>query len=178
MSLPATLYDKIWQAHLVDEQEDGACLLYIDAHVIHEVTTPQAFEGLRAANRPVRRPDCTLATVDHIIPTNSRRGYKSATQFIPNPYRLQVTTLEQNVADFGLTYYGMTDKRQGIVHVIAAEQGFTLPGKTLCCGDSHTSTNGAFGALAWGIGCSEVEHVLATQTIVTRKSKNMRVTVD
>jgi 3-isopropylmalate dehydratase len=176
---PKTIYDKIWDAHLVDQQDDGACLIYIDAHLVHEVTTPQAFEGLRAASRSVRRPDCTLATVDHNIPTVSRRGFKSVTQFINEPdSRVQVATLEQNVVDFGLTYYGMTDKRQGIVHVIGPEQGFTLPGKTVCCGDSHTSTHGAFGALAWGIGTSEVEHVLATQTLLTRRSKNMRVAVN
>jgi len=179
VSPPRTIYDKIWEAHLVDQQDDGACLIYIDAHLVHEVTTPQAFEGLRAAKRPVRRPDCTLATVDHNIPTVSRRGFKNVTTFINEPdSRIQVATLEQNVVDFGLTYYGMTDKRQGIVHVIGPEQGFTLPGKTVCCGDSHTSTHGAFGALAWGIGTSEVEHVLATQTLLTRKSKNMRVTVN
>lgn len=179
ISPPQTLYDKIWDAHLVDQQDDGACLIYIDAHLIHEVTSPQAFEGLRTANRTVRRPDCTLATVDHNIPTVSRRGFKSVSQFINElDSRLQVATLEQNVVDFGLTYYGMTDKRQGIVHVIGPEQGFTLPGKTVCCGDSHTSTHGAFGALAWGIGTTEVEHVLATETLLTRKSKNMRVTVE
>jgi len=176
---PQTIYDKIWNAHLVDEQGDGACLIYIDAHLIHEVTTPQAFEGLRDANRSVRRPDCTLATVDHNIPTVSRRNFKNVSTFINEPdSRIQVATLEQNIKDFGLTYYGMTDKRQGIVHVIGPEQGFTLPGKTICCGDSHTSTHGAFGALAWGIGTSEVEHVLATQTLLTRKSKNMKVTVN
>jgi 3-isopropylmalate dehydratase len=176
---PQTIYDKIWDAHLVDQQDDGACLIFIDAHLVHEVTTPQAFEGLRAANRPVRRPDCTLATVDHNIPTVSRRGFKNVSTFINEPdSRIQVATLEQNVVDFGLTYYGMTDKRQGIVHVIGPEQGFTLPGKTVCCGDSHTSTHGAFGALAWGIGTSEVEHILATQTLLVRKSKNMRVTVN
>ena len=176
---PQTIYDKIWNAHLVDEQNDGACLIYIDAHLIHEVTTPQAFEGLRSANRSVRRPDCTLATVDHNIPTVSRRNFKNVSTFISEPdSRIQVATLEQNIKDFGLTYYGMTDKRQGIVHVIGPEQGFTLPGKTICCGDSHTSTHGAFGALAWGIGTSEVEHVLATQTLLTRKSKNMKVTVN
>jgi len=179
VSPPRTIYDKIWEAHLVDQQDDGSCLIYIDAHLVHEVTTPQAFEGLRAAKRPVRRPDCTLATVDHNIPTVSRRGFKNVQTFINEPdSRIQVATLEQNVVDFGLTYYGMTDKRQGIVHVIGPEQGFTLPGKTVCCGDSHTSTHGAFGALAWGIGTSEVEHILATQTLLTRKSKNMRVTVD
>jgi len=174
-----TIYDKIWNAHLVDEQDDGACVIYIDAHLIHEVTTPQAFEGLRGANRSVRRPDCTLATVDHNIPTVSRRNFKNVSSFINEPdSRIQVATLEQNIKDFGLTYYGMTDKRQGIVHVIGPEQGFTLPGKTICCGDSHTSTHGAFGALAWGIGTSEVEHVLATQTLLTRKSKNMKVSVN
>src|SRR3981189_393117 len=179
LSPPQTIYDKIWDAHLVDQQDDGAALIFIDAHLVHEVTTPQAFEGLRAANRPVRRPDCTLATVDHNIPTVSRRGFKNVTTFINEPdSRVQVATLEQNVVDFGLTYYGMTDKRQGIVHVIGPEQGFTLPGKTLCCGDSHTSTHGAFGALAHGIGTSEVEHVLATQTLIQKKAKNMRAVVD
>src|SRR2546423_3520304 len=179
VSPPQTIYDKIWDAHLVDQQDDGACLIYIDAHLVHEVTTPQAFEGLRAANRAVRRPDCTLATVDHNIPTVSRRGFKNVTTFISEPdSRTQVATLEQNVVDFGLTYYGMTDKRQGIVHVIGPEQGFTLPGKTVCCGDSHTSTHGAFGALAWGIGTSEVEHVLATQTLAQTKPGTMAVAVE
>ncbi|KAJ6088795.1 3-isopropylmalate dehydratase [Penicillium sp. IBT 16267x] len=176
---PRTLYDKVFADHIVNEQEDGTCLLYIDRHLVHEVTSPQAFEGLKNAGRPVRRPDCTLVTVDHNIPTSSRKDFKSAETFIQETdSRLQCTTLEENVKDFGLTYFGMSDKRQGIVHVIGPEQGFTLPGTTVVCGDSHTSTHGAFGALAFGIGTSEVEHVLATQTLLTRKSKNMRVQVD
>ncbi|KAJ5273223.1 3-isopropylmalate dehydratase [Penicillium angulare] len=176
---PRTLYDKVFADHIVNEQEDGTCLLYIDRHLVHEVTSPQAFEGLKNASRGVRRPDCTLVTVDHNIPTSSRKEFKNAETFIrENDSRLQCTTLEQNVKDFGLTYFGMSDKRQGIVHVIGPEQGFTLPGTTVVCGDSHTSTHGAFGSLAFGIGTSEVEHVLATQTLLTRRSKNMRVQVD
>ncbi|KAJ5547974.1 3-isopropylmalate dehydratase [Penicillium frequentans] len=176
---PRTLYDKVFADHIVNEQEDGTCLLYIDRHLVHEVTSPQAFEGLKNAGRPVRRPDCTLVTVDHNIPTSSRKEFKSAETFIQETdSRLQCTTLEENVKDFGLTYFGMSDKRQGIVHVIGPEQGFTLPGTTVVCGDSHTSTHGAFGSLAFGIGTSEVEHVLATQTLLTRRSKNMRVQVD
>ncbi|KAJ5907642.1 3-isopropylmalate dehydratase [Penicillium taxi] len=178
-SKPRTLYDKVFDDHIVNEQDDGTCLLYIDRHLVHEVTSPQAFEGLKNANRGVRRPDCTLVTVDHNIPTSSRKNFKNAAEFIKeNDSRLQCTTLEENVKDFGLTYFGMDDKRQGIVHVIGPEQGFTLPGTTVVCGDSHTSTHGAFGALAFGIGTSEVEHVLATQTLLTRRSKNMRVQVD
>ncbi|KAJ5881641.1 3-isopropylmalate dehydratase fused small/large subunit [Penicillium soppii] len=178
-SKPRTLYDKVFQDHIVNEQEDGTCLIYIDRHLVHEVTSPQAFEGLTNANRKVRRPDCTLVTVDHNIPTSSRKNFKNAADFIKeNDSRLQCTTLEQNVKDFGLTYFGMGDKRQGIVHIIGPEQGFTLPGTTVVCGDSHTSTHGAFGSLAFGIGTSEVEHVLATQTLITRRSKNMRIQVD
>ncbi|KAJ6077401.1 uncharacterized protein N7446_000337 [Penicillium canescens] len=178
-SKPKTLYDKVFSDHIVNEQEDGTCLIYIDRHLVHEVTSPQAFEGLTNASRKVRRPDCTLVTVDHNIPTTSRKNFKNAEEFIKeNDSRLQCTTLEQNVKDFGLTYFGMGDKRQGIVHIIGPEQGFTLPGTTVVCGDSHTSTHGAFGALAFGIGTSEVEHVLATQTLITRRSKNMRVQVD
>ncbi|KAL3470642.1 aconitase family-domain-containing protein [Aspergillus californicus] len=176
---PKTLYDKVVDAHIVNEQEDGTILLYIDRHLVHEVTSPQAFEGLKNASRPVRRPDCTLVTVDHNIPTSSRKNFKNVDEFIEETdSRLQCSTLEDNVKDFGLTYFGMGDNRQGIVHVIGPEQGFTLPGTTVVCGDSHTSTHGAFGALAFGIGTSEVEHVLATQTLITRRSKNMRIQVD
>lgn len=173
-----TMFDKIWDAHLVD-QSDGSSLIYIDRHLVHEVTSPQAFEGLKVAQRRVRRPDCTLVTVDHNVPTSDRSQYKDAASFIQeSASRLQVVTLEQNVQDFGLTYFGMGDKRQGIVHIIGPEQGFTLPGTTIVCGDSHTATHGAFGALAFGIGTSEVEHVLATQTLVQAKAKNMRITVN
>lgn len=174
-----TLYDKVWDDHVVDRQEDGTCLIYIDRHLVHEVTSPQAFEGLRNAGRRVRRPDCTLVTVDHNIPTTPRKNFKNVSTFIEEAdSRTQCETLEQNVKDFGLTYFGMDDDRQGIVHVIGPEQGFTLPGCTVNCGDSHTSTHGAFGALAFGIGTSEVEHVLATQTLLQKKSKNMRIKVD
>ncbi|KLO18085.1 aconitase [Schizopora paradoxa] len=179
VSGPRTLYDKIWDDHVVDVQPDGLTLLYIDRHLVHEVTSPQAFEGLRNASRPVRRPDCTLATVDHNVPTTIRKGFSSVKDFIEEPdSRAQCVALEENVKEFGLTYFGMKDRRQGIVHVIGPEQGFTLPGITCVCGDSHTSTHGAFGSLAFGIGTSEVEHVLATQTLLQKKSKNMRVTVD
>lgn len=176
---PKTLYDKVSEAHIVDERPDGTILLYIDRHLVHEVTSPQAFEGLRNAGRKVRRPDCTLATTDHNIPTSSRRDFKDVRSFIAEPdSRTQCATLEKNVQDFGLTYFGLGDKRQGIVHIIGPEQGFTLPGTTVVCGDSHTSTHGAFGALAFGIGTSEVEHVLATQTLITKRSKNMRIRVE
>jgi len=166
--------------HVVKQTgEDGTCILYIDRHIVHEVTSPQAFEGLTLADRDVRRKDCTLVTVDHHVPTASRKDFKSASTFIKEAdSRLQCVTLEENVQKFGLTYFGMTDKRQGIVHVIGPEQGFTLPGTTVVCGDSHTATHGAFGALAFGIGTSEVEHVLATQTIIQKKAKNMRIRVD
>eukprot|EP00933_Yihiella_yeosuensis_P082601 TRINITY_DN96539_c0_g1_i1.p1 TRINITY_DN96539_c0_g1~~TRINITY_DN96539_c0_g1_i1.p1 ORF type:complete len:870 (-),score=178.95 TRINITY_DN96539_c0_g1_i1:33-2642(-) len=174
---PRTLYDKIWADHLV-HQGDGSTLIYIDRHLVHEVTSPQAFEGLRLASRQVRRTDCTLATVDHNIPTSSRKNLKDTKSFISEAdSRTQVCTLEDNVKDFGLTYFGMKDARQGIVHVIGPEQGFTLPGTTVVCGDSHTSTHGAFGSLAFGIGTSEVEHVLATQTLLMQKAKNMRIKV-
>lgn len=174
MSNPKTLFDKIWESHLVHEQEDGTCLLYIDRHLVHEVTSPQAFEGLRLAGRKVRRPDATLAVADHNVPTTPDRneGIKDETS------RIQVQTLEDNCAEFGVTYYKMDDKRQGIVHIVGPEQGFTQPGMTIVCGDSHTSTHGAFGALAFGIGTSEVEHVLATQTLIQKRAKNMRVTVE
>jgi 3-isopropylmalate/(R)-2-methylmalate dehydratase large subunit len=170
---PRTLYDKIFDDHIVDAQPDGTCLLYIDRHLIHEVTSPQAFEGLRLARRRVRAPDKTLAVVDHNVPTTDRsRG-------IADPESaLQVATLAQNAAEFGIEYYSELDRRQGIVHIVGPEQGFTLPGMTIVCGDSHTSTHGAFGALAHGIGTSEVEHVLATQTLIQRRAKNMRVIVD
>lgn len=161
-----TLYDKIWDDHVVDD--DGmSSLLYIDRHLVHEVTSPQAFEGLRMADRGVRRPDCTLTTVDHNVPTEDRSGLIDISTFIEETAsRTQVMQLETNVKDFGLKYFGMADERQGIVHIIGPEQGFTLPGCTTVCGDSHTATHGAFGALAFGIGTSEVEHVLATQVCV------------
>ncbi len=173
MTAPRTLYDKIWDDHVVDRQDDGTCLLYIDRHLVHEVTSPQAFEGLRVANRPVHAPRKTLAVVDHNVPTSDR------SQGIDDPEAaLQVATLAENAKDFGIEYYNELDVRQGIVHVVGPEQGFTLPGMTIVCGDSHTSTHGAFGALAHGIGTSEVEHVLATQTLVQSKAKNMLVQVD
>ncbi|HEX9465128.1 MAG TPA: 3-isopropylmalate dehydratase large subunit [Alphaproteobacteria bacterium] len=173
MAKPRTLFDKIWDSHVVDRQEDGTCLLYIDRHLVHEVTSPQAFEGLRASGRRVHRPDATIAVADHNVPTTDRsHGIDE-----PNS-RLQIETLEKNCRDFGLTYFGMDDVRQGIVHIIGPEQGLTLPGATIVCGDSHTATHGAFGALAFGIGTSEVEHVLATQTLIQRPAKNMRITVD
>jgi 3-isopropylmalate/(R)-2-methylmalate dehydratase large subunit len=170
---PRTLYDKIWDDHLVDEQPDGTCLLYIDRHLVHEVTSPQAFEGLRNSGRKVHAPEKTLCVVDHNVPTTDR------TKPNPDPESAeQIRTLADNARDFGLEYYNEFDKRQGIVHIIGPEQGFTLPGTTLVCGDSHTATHGAFGALAYGIGTSEVEHVLATQTLIQKKSKNMRALVD
>ncbi|KAI9824088.1 MAG: 3-isopropylmalate dehydratase [Thelocarpon impressellum] len=177
--VPQTLYDKVFQDHVVDEKPDGTILLYIDRHLVHEVTSPQAFEGLRNARRPVRRPDCTLATTDHNIPTTPRRNFKDVGSFVEEAdSRLQCLTLEDNVKAFGLTYFGLGDRRQGIVHIIGPEQGFTLPGTTVVCGDSHTSTHGAFGSLAFGIGTSEVEHVLATQTLITKRSRNMRIQID
>jgi len=170
---PRTLYDKIWDDHLVDQQPDGTCLLYIDRHLVHEVTSPQAFEGLRMAGRKVRAPEKTLAVVDHNIQTTDR------SKGIADPEsRTQVEALANNAKEFGIEYFNEHDRRQGIVHIIGPEQGFTLPGTTIVCGDSHTSTHGAFGALAHGIGTSEVEHVLATQTLIQKKAKNMRVTVD
>ena len=173
MTKPRTLYDKIWDAHLVHEAPDGTCLLYVDRHLVHEVTSPQAFEGLRMAGRKVRAPEKTLAVVDHNVPTTDR------SKGIDDPESaLQIETLAQNARDFGIEYYHERDKRQGIVHVVGPEQGFTLPGTTIVCGDSHTSTHGAFGALAHGIGTSEVEHVLATQTLIQSKAKNMLVRVD
>ena len=168
-----TLYDKIWDDHLVANNEDGTSLLYIDRHLVHEVTSPQAFEGLRIAGRNVRAPKRTLAVVDHNVPTTDR------SQGIDDPdSKLQVETLAKNASDFGVEYFDELDERQGVVHIVGPEQGFTLPGMTIVCGDSHTSTHGAFGALAHGIGTSEVEHVLATQTLIQSKAKNMRVTVN
>ncbi|HKQ54338.1 MAG TPA: 3-isopropylmalate dehydratase large subunit [Methyloceanibacter sp.] len=173
MTKPRTLYDKIWDAHLVHEAPDGTCLIYIDRHLVHEVTSPQAFEGLRMAGRKVRAPEKTLAVVDHNVPTTDR------SQGIDDPESaLQIATLAENAREFGIEYYNERDRRQGIVHVVGPEQGFTLPGTTIVCGDSHTSTHGAFGALAHGIGTSEVEHVLATQTLIQQKAKNMRVRVE
>ena len=170
---PTTLYDKIWNDHLVHEADDGTCLLYIDRHLVHEVTSPQAFEGLRATGRKVHAPEKTLAVVDHNIPTTDRSKPN------PDPESIeQMRVMAENAKEFGITYYDEHDRRQGIVHVIGPEQGFTLPGTTIVCGDSHTSTHGAFGALAHGIGTSEVEHVLATQTLIQKKAKNMRVVVD
>ena len=173
MSAPKTLFDKIWNAHLVHQQEDGTCLIYIDRHLVHEVTSPQAFEGLRNTGRSVRAPNRTLAVADHNIPTTDR-----SVGIGDEESRIQVEALEKNAADFGVPYFAMDDIRQGIVHVIGPEQGFTLPGMTIVCGDSHTATHGAFGALAFGIGTSEVEHVLATQTLIQKPAKNMRITVD
>ena len=168
-----TLYDKIWDDHLVHAQEDGTSLLYVDRHLVHEVTSPQAFEGLRNSNRKVRQPNLTLAVADHNVPTSDRSKGISDEES-----RLQVETLEKNCEEFGIKLFGMDDKRQGIVHIIGPEQGFTQPGSIIVCGDSHTATHGAFGSLAFGIGTSEVEHVLATQTLVQKKSKNFRIKVD
>jgi 3-isopropylmalate/(R)-2-methylmalate dehydratase large subunit len=173
MAKARTLYDKIWDDHVVDVQDDGTTLLYIDRHLVHEVTSPQAFEGLRMSGRKVHAPDKTLCVVDHNIPTTDR------SQPIEDPEsKAQIEQMAQNAKDFGLEYFDGFDVRQGIVHIIGPEQGFTLPGTTIVCGDSHTATHGAFGALAHGIGTSEVEHVLATQTLIQKKSKNMRVIVD
>ncbi|MCA0203772.1 MAG: 3-isopropylmalate dehydratase large subunit [Proteobacteria bacterium] len=173
MTAPKTLYDKIWDAHVVDRSDDGTCLLYIDRHLVHEVTSPQAFEGLRMANRPVRAPGKTIAVPDHNVPTTADRvnGIENEES------RIQVEALDKNAKDFGIVYYPVSDIRQGIVHIVGPEQGWTLPGMTVVCGDSHTATHGAFGALAHGIGTSEVEHVLATQTLIQTKSKNMKVEI-
>jgi len=173
MARPRTLFDKIWESHVVDRQADGTCLIYIDLHLVHEVTSPQAFEGLRSNGRKVRRPELTIAVADHNLPTTDRsRGIAEPES------RLQVETLERNVVEFGVPYFAVDDIRQGIVHIIGPEQGMTRPGMTIVCGDSHTATHGAFGALAFGIGTSEVEHVLATQTLIQQPAKNMRITVD
>ncbi len=168
-----TLYDKIWDDHLVHTQDDGTSLLYVDRHLVHEVTSPQAFEGLRNSYRKVRQPNLTLAVADHNVPTSDRSKGISDEES-----KLQVETLEKNCDEFGIKIFGMNDKRQGIVHIIGPEQGFTQPGSIIVCGDSHTATHGAFGSLAFGIGTSEVEHVLATQTLVQKKSKNFRIKVD
>jgi len=171
--MPLTLYDKIWNEHLVHEQEDGTSLLFVDRHLIHEVTSPQAFEGLRNSNRKVRHPKLTLAVADHNVPTTDRsKGIDDRES------KIQVDTLEKNCREFEIELFGMNDKRQGIVHIIGPEQGFTQPGTVIVCGDSHTATHGAFGALAFGIGTSEVEHVLATQTLVQKKAKNFRINVN
>ena len=171
--MPKTLYDKIWEDHLVHAQKDGTCLLYVDRHLIHEVTSPQAFEGLRLNNRKVRKPELTLAVADHNVPTTDRsKGISDMDS------KIQVDTLRDNCKEFGVKLFDMNDKRQGIVHIIGPEQGFTQPGNVIVCGDSHTATHGAFGALAFGIGTSEVEHVLATQTLIQKKSKNLRISVE
>ncbi|MET4127467.1 3-isopropylmalate dehydratase large subunit [Roseovarius sp. MBR-6] len=171
---PKTLYDKIWDAHVAHEAEDGTCLLYIDRHLVHEVTSPQAFEGLRMAGRKVHAPDKTIAVPDHNVPTTLDRA-NAAT--MTEDSRIQVEALDTNARDFGIHYYPVSDVRQGIVHIVGPEQGWTLPGMTVVCGDSHTATHGAFGALAHGIGTSEVEHVLATQTLIQRRAKNMKVEI-
>ena len=169
---PQTLFDKIWNNHLVDKQEDGTCLIYIDRHLVHEVTSPQAFEGLRNNKRNVRRPENTFAVADHNVPTSDRsQGIKNEES------RIQVETLEKNCKEFGVMLFPLLDKRQGIVHIVGPEQGITQPGMSIVCGDSHTATHGAFGALAFGIGTSEVEHVLATQTLIQQHAKNMRITI-
>ncbi len=173
MAKPRTLYDKIWDDHLVHEEPDGTCLIYIDRHIVHEVTSPQAFAGLLEHGRVVRAPEKTLAVVDHNVQTTDRHKPKEDPDSVA-----QIAFLAENAKIFGIEYFDEFDKRQGICHVIGPEQGFTLPGVTLVCGDSHTATHGAFGALAYGIGTSEVEHVLATQTLIQTKSKNMRVLVD
>ena len=170
---PKTLYDKIWDAHVAHEAEDGTCLLYIDRHLVHEVTSPQAFEGLRLAGRKVHAPDKTIAVPDHNVPTTLDRANGGMNE----ESRIQVAALDTNAKDFGIHYYPVSDVRQGIVHIVGPEQGWTLPGMTVVCGDSHTATHGAFGALAHGIGTSEVEHVLATQTLIQKKSKNMKVEI-
>ena len=170
---PKTLYDKIWDAHVVHEADDGTCLLYIDRHLVHEVTSPQAFEGLRMTGRTVRAPEKTIAVPDHNVPTTAGRD----THIDNEESRIQVEALDRNARDFRINYYPVSDIRQGIVHIVGPEQGWTLPGMTVVCGDSHTATHGAFGALAHGIGTSEVEHVLATQTLIQQKSKNMKVEI-
>ena len=171
--MPQTLYDKIWNEHLVHQQDDGTSLLYVDRHLIHEVTSPQAFEGLRILKRKVRQPNLTLAVADHNVPTTDRsKGIDDIES------KIQIETLERNCKEFDIELFGMNDKRQGIVHIIGPEQGFTQPGTIIVCGDSHAATHGAFGSLAFGIGTSEVEHVLATQTLIQKKSKNLRINVN
>jgi 3-isopropylmalate/(R)-2-methylmalate dehydratase large subunit len=176
---PRTLYEKIWDAHIVDRRDDGTCLIYIDRHLVHEVTSPQAFEGLRAAGRTVRRPDLTLAVPDHNVPTTARLDAEGNRIPIADPQSArQLATLESNTSEFGIRYFGDTDVEQGIVHVVGPEQGFSLPGATIVCGDSHTACHGGIGALAFGIGTTEVEHVLATQTLLLTRSKTMEVRVE
>ena len=172
LARPRTLFEKIWDDHVVHKAQDGTCLIYIDRHLVHEVTSPQAFEGLKLARRKLRRADATLAVADHNVPTRNRE------RIADEDSRIQIETLEENTRLFGVTYFGMNDKRQGIVHIIGPEQGMTQPGMTIVCGDSHTSTHGAFGALAFGIGTSEVEHVMATQTLIQKPAKTMRITVE
>ena len=169
---PRTLFDKIWDSHVVERLPDGTCILYIDRHLLHEVTSPQAFEGLRLAGRKLRRPDLTIAVADHNIPTV---GARTPSDIKEEDSRIQVQTLEKNVVEFGVPYIPILDVRQGIVHIIGPELGLSLPGTTIVCGDSHTSTHGAMGALAFGIGTSEVEHVMATQTLLQQPAKNMEV---
>ena len=176
LAKPRTLFEKIWDDHIVHKGQDGTCLIYIDRHLVHEVTSPQAFEGLKMAKRKLRRTDATLAVADHNVPTTKDRA--NVADIRDPDSRLQIQTLEENTREFGVTYFGMNDKRQGIVHIIGPEQGMTQPGMTIVCGDSHTSTHGAFGALAFGIGTSEVEHVMATQTLIQKPAKTMRITVD
>jgi 3-isopropylmalate/(R)-2-methylmalate dehydratase large subunit len=171
--MPKTLYDKIWEDHVVDQQSDGTCLLYVDRHLVHEVTSPQAFEGLRMQKRKVRCPELTLAVPDHNVPTTDR-----SKGIADNESKIQVDTLRNNCKEFNIQLFDVNDKRQGIVHIIGPEQGFTQPGTVIVCGDSHTATHGAFGSLAFGIGTSEVEHVLATQTLIQKKSKNLRINVN
>ena len=170
--MPQTLYDKIWNEHIVHQQDDGTTLLYVDRHLVHEVTSPQAFEGLRLSRRAVRKPNLTLAVADHNVPTSNR-----SEGIDDKESEIQVQELEKNCKEFGIKLFSMEDKRQGIVHIIGPEQGFTQPGTVIVCGDSHTATHGAFGALAFGIGTSEVEHVLATQTLIQNPAKNMLVEV-
>ncbi len=178
-SRPRTLYEKIWDAHVVDQRADGTCLVFIDRHLVHEVTSPQAFEGLRVAGRKVRRPDLTLAVPDHNLPTTPRKDAAGNRLPIADPESAQqLAALEQNAPAFGIRYIGATDREQGIVHVVGPEQGFSLPGTTIVCGDSHTACHGGLGALAFGIGTSEVEHVLATQTLLLTPSKTMEVRVE
>ena len=169
--MPKTLYDKIWDDHLVHQEADGTTLLYVDRHLVHEVTSPQAFEGLRTQGRKVRRPELTLAVPDHNVPTSNRtKGIKDKQS------KIQVDTLRKNCKDFGINLFDVNDKRQGIVHIIGPEQGFTQPGTVIVCGDSHTATHGAFGSLAFGIGTSEVEHVLATQTLIQKNLRTLELT--
>ena len=179
MSAPQTLYEKIWNAHVVEQRDDGTCLIFIDRHLVHEVTSPQAFEGLRVAGRRVRRPDLTLAVPDHNLPTTARLDANGNNIPIADPESAQqLEALERNAPEFGIAYIDATDVKQGIVHVVGPEQGFSLPGTTIVCGDSHTACHGGLGALAFGIGTSEVEHVLATQTLQLSRSKSMEVRVE